>query len=198
MRVLIDAGHGIDTKGKRSPDESLREWKWVREVANLLIEMLRYHRIDCELVTPEDTDIPLKERVARINKVCNEIGAGNVLMVSIHANAYGYGEWNSAKGWSCYTTKGKTNSDKVAECLYDAFEAEFPDRKMRMDLADGDRDIEENFYIIKNSLCPAVLTENFFYTNREECEFMKLDTTKMRVATATMVGIIDYIYKYRK
>ena len=101
----------------------------------------------------------------------------------------------NAKGWSCYTYKGNTKSDLVAECLYDAFEEDFPDRKIRKDMSDGDRDWEENFYVLAKSRCPAVLLENFFYDNREECAWMLHEETKRRIASAAVKGIIKYINK---
>ncbi|MBQ5593443.1 MAG: N-acetylmuramoyl-L-alanine amidase, partial [Bacteroidales bacterium] len=108
--------------------------------------------------------MPLITRVNRINTVCNQLGTDNVILVSIHSNAAGNGkDWMNARGWSCYTTKGETKSDRLAEYLYNAFELAFPDKKIRKDMQDGDRDWEENFYIIQKSKCPAVLIENFFY-----------------------------------
>ena len=74
----------------------------------------------------------------------------------------------NAKGWSCYTSKGNTESDRIAECLYDAFEKEFPDRKIRKDLSDGDTDCEENFYVLAKYRCPEVLLENIIYENQKE------------------------------
>lgn len=196
MKVLIDAGHGIDTAGKRSPDGKFREYLWNREVADLMYEEFLELGVDASLVVTETNDISLRNRVNRVNAVCNRVGASNVLLVSVHSNACGNGkEWMNAKGWSCYTTKGTTKSDKVAECLYDAFEEEFKDRKIRKDMSDGDRDWEENFYIIQKSKCPAVLLENFFYDNREECAWLLLDETKERIAHSAVLGILKYINK---
>lgn len=194
MKVLIDPGHGIDTPGKRSPDGKFREYLWNRQVADLLLGRLTAMGIDAFLVVTETNDIPLRNRVIRINSFCNRFGAPNVLLVSIHANAAGDGSaWMGAKGWSCYTAKGKTESDSLAECLYDAFEAEFPERKIRKDMSDGDRDWEEDFCVIKKSRCPAVLLENFFYDNREECAWLLQDNTRERVAAATADGIKRYL-----
>ena len=39
MRILIDAGHGIDTPGKRSPDGSFLEYLWNREIAEMLYDL---------------------------------------------------------------------------------------------------------------------------------------------------------------
>ena len=194
MKILIDPGHGIDTPGKRSPDGLFREYLWNRQVADLILEGLVSAGVDASLVVTETNDVTLRNRVNRINTICNRVGASNVLLVSVHANAAGNGSaWMNASGWSCYTSKGKTRSDQVAECLYDAFEAEFPERKIRKDMSDGDRDWEENFYVLQKSKCPAVLLENFFYDNREECAWMLQEETKKRIASAAVKGIIKYI-----
>lgn len=196
MKILIDPGHGIDTPGKRSPDGLFLEYLWNRQVADLILEGLVSAGVDASLVVTETNDVTLRNRVNRVNTICNRVGASNVLLVSIHANAAGNGSaWMNAKGWSCYTSKGKTKSDQVAECLYDAFEEEFQDRKIRKDMSDGDRDWEENFYILQKSNCPAVLLENFFYDNREECAWMLQEETKKRIASAAVKGIIKYIKK---
>jgi N-acetylmuramoyl-L-alanine amidase len=197
MRVLLDAGHGIDTPGKRSPDGSLLEYKWNREIAELVFGLLEELGFDVDLVVTETNDIPLKTRVRRVNEVSSLIGSHNVLLLSIHANAAGNGkDWMKAQGWSAYTTKGKTRSDVAALCLYDAFEEEFPDRKIRRDMSDGDPDWEEDFYIIKRTSCPAVLLENFFYDNQEECRWLLLDETKARIAKAIVNGV-QYYYGQR-
>ena len=196
MKILIDPGHGIDTPGKRSPDGLFQEYLWNRQVADLILEGLVSAGVDASLVVTETNDVSLRNRVNRVNTICNRLGASNVLLVSIHANAAGNGSaWMNAKGWSCYTSRGKTKSDQVAECLYDAFEAEFQDRKIRKDMSDGDRDWEENFYVLQKSKCPAVLLENFFYDNREECAWMLQEETKRRIAYAAVKGIIKYIKK---
>ena len=196
MKILIDPGHGIDTPGKRSPDGQFKEYLWNREVADIILEALLASGIDASLVVSETNDISLRNRVNRVNTICNKIGASNVILVSIHANAAGNGSaWMNAKGWSCYTSKGNTKSDRIAECLYDAFEAEFPDRKIRKDMSDGDRDWEENFYVLQKSKCPAVLLENFFYDNKEECAWLLQDQTKDRIAIATIKGLIKYLRK---
>ena len=196
MKILIDPGHGIDTPGKRSPDGLFREYLWNRQVADLIMEGLVSAGVDASLVVTETNDVTLRNRVNRVNTICNKVGASNVLLVSVHANAAGNGSaWMNARGWSCYTSKGKTRSDHVAECLYDAFEAEFPERKIRKDMSDGDRDWEENFYVLQKSKCLAVLLENFYYDNREECAWMLQEETKRRIADAIVAGLKKFLKK---
>ena len=194
MLILIDPGHGIDTPGKRSPDGKFLEYLWNRQIADLLIGRFMIMGIDASLVVTETNDISLSTRVQRVNKVCSKVGASNVILLSIHSNAAGDGsKWMSAQGWSCYTSKGETKSDLIAECLYDAFETEFAEKKIRKDMSDGDRDWEENFYVLHKSKCPAVLLENFFYDNRDECAWLLKDETKERIADAIVKGIIQYV-----
>lgn len=194
MLILIDPGHGIDTPGKRSPDGKFLEYLWNRQIADLLLDRFMIMGIDASLVVTETNDISLATRVQRVNRICSKVGASNVILLSIHSNAAGDGsKWMSAQGWSCYTSKGETNSDVIAECLYDAFEAEFAEKKIRKDMSDGDRDWEENFYVLAKSKCPAVLLENFFYDNRDECAWLLKDETKERIADAIVKGIIQYV-----
>lgn len=194
MLILIDPGHGIDTPGKRSPDGKFLEYLWNRQIADLLLDRFIIMGVDASLVVTETNDISLSTRVQRVNRVCSKVGASNVILLSIHSNAAGDGsKWMSAQGWSCYTSKGETKSDLIAECLYDAFETEFAEKKIRKDMSDGDRDWEENFYVLQKSKCPAVLLENFFYDNRDECAWLLKDETKERIADAIAKGIIQYV-----
>lgn len=194
MKILIDPGHGIDTPGKRSPDGKFLEYLWNRQIADLLLDRFIIMGVDASLVVTETNDISLATRVQRVNRVCSKVGASNVILLSIHSNAAGDGsKWMSAQGWSCYTSKGETKSDVIAECLYDAFETEFADRKIRKDMSDGDRDWEENFYVLQKSKCPAVLLENFFYDDRDECAWLLKDETKERIADTIVKGIVQYI-----
>ena len=185
MKILIDLGHGIDTPGKRSPDGVFREYLWNRQVSDKVLTRLRSSGIDADLVVTETNDITLRTRAMRVNRVCDRMGASNVLLVSIHANAAGNG------------SPGQTMGDYLAECFYDSFSRAFPDKRMRKDLSDGDSDKEANFYILTKTRCPAVLLENFFYDNREECAWLLQEETKERIADAIVEGIKSFIKKWK-
>lgn len=194
IKILIDNGHGSDTPGKRSPDGSLLEYRWSREIASRIVLLLKSKGYNAELLVPEETDISLQTRAVRVNNFCKKLGSSNVLLVSIHINAAGMGSvWMNAKGWSAYTSPGTTKSDALAEYIYDEIEKNFPDRKIRKDLTDGDRDFEANFYILKKTLCPAVLTENFFMDNQEECNYLLQESTKEKIVSSHVKGIIKFI-----
>ena len=148
MKIFIDNGHGLMTAGKRSPDGQFREAFYNREIAKRVVSDLRDRGLDAELLVPEDDDISLAERVRRINAACFLLGKRSVILVSIHVNAAGNGsKWLNATGWSVYTCKGQTESDKLAECLCQAAIKNFPGRRIRTDISDGDMDWEEGFYM---------------------------------------------------
>lgn len=199
MKVLVDNGHGISTPGKRSPDGRLREYKYCRKIAREVVKRLKAEGIDAELVVPEDADISLGQRCARVNAVCDRMGTKNVLLVSIHNNAAGNGQWMSARGWEAWTSKGQTMGDKLADCLYDAAARHLPKgTKIRTDLADGDRDKEENFTILYRSKCAACLTENLFQDNREDVDWLMSPAGREAITALHVDGIKAYIAKYWK
>ena len=193
MKILIDNGHGHNTPGKRSPDGKFREYAYNREIANRIVADLIDRGYDAELLVPEEEDISLNERVRRTNEHCQILGKSNVILVSVHVNAAGNGSnWTNATGWSVYTCKGQTASDKLAECLCEAAIKNFPGKRIRTDYSDGDSDWEENFYILRHTLCPAVLTENFFMDGLD-LEFLQSKAGKQAIVDTHVEGIVEYI-----
>ena len=202
IKILIDNGHGVDTAGKRSPysmtgvkpELSFYEYSWNREIANELLYELCFIGFDAELLVPESKDISLKERAQRVNEYCNKLGKENVILISIHSNALGNGKkWEKASGWEAYTCLGNTESDNMAKFFYNAAEKYFSDRKIRYDWSDGDCDKEAGFYIIKNTKCPAILTENFFYDNIEDVKFIISKEGKRKIIDMHVDAIVNYL-----
>ena len=193
MKILIDTGHGENTPGKRSPDGKFREYLYVREIADQVVAQLRHRGYDAERIVMEFSDVALSERARRVNEVCGRLGTKNVILVSIHCNAAGNGEWMNAKGWSCYTSIGQTKADKLADCFYQVAEEKFAGRKLRKDLTDGDPDWEAGFYILKKTKCPAVLTENFFMDNKDDVAYLISPEGRNAVVATHVEAIIKYI-----
>ena len=198
---LLDPGHGgmIDgeyqTAGKRSPkfaDGSvLYEGELNRALVQRIDSACKAGGIDSIILVPEEEDISLKERVRRANAIYKI--DKRAVYLSVHANAFGNG-WNSAHGWSCYTSKGETRSDEIATIFYRMMAAEFPEKKMRKDNTDGDPDKEADFYVLRKTAMPAVLTENFFMTNGEEAASLLKNSIRDRIADAHM-DAISYLSK---
>lgn len=194
MKILLDNGHGQETAGKRSPDGSFREYAWAREITRRIETELRNRGFDVQRIVTEENDVPLSERSRRVNEICGRYGKENVILVSVHVNAAKDGQWANARGWSAYTSKGETKSDKLANCLYFAAAEALPlGTKFRKDFSDGDADWEENFWILRKTSCPAVLTENLFMDNREDLAVLNSDEGKAAIVQLHVEGIIMYL-----
>ena len=165
---IFDNGHGgvIDgvyqTQGKRSPvwpdGEVLYEGEFNRAIVDRLMVLCEANSIDAVNLVATRKDISLSERVETANKLAKSSDKP-CIYVSIHANGF---DQESANGWSVYTSNGTTKSDEIAKILLDKATAEFPDEYMR-----GIK--ESNFYVLKNTSMPAILSENFFMTNFDNC-----------------------------
>lgn len=209
--ILIDNGHGIDTPGKRSPDGLFREYKYAREIACGVAGCLQTLGETAFLLVKETNDVPLAERVARVNAYCEQYGTGNVIVVSIHVNAAQGDGWSTARGWCVYTSPGETTSDTIAKHLFAAAVEELQKGKysktgtfaakqkpIRSDWSDGDPDFEEAFYILRKTTCPAVLTENLFQNNRDDVAFLTSDAGKGAIINLHVEGILNYLKDIRK
>ena len=196
MKILLDNGHGQDTPGKRSPDGFFREYAYTRFLASQILEQLIALGLDAQLLVPELEDISLPERCRRVNAICQESGKDQVILLSLHVNAAGNGrEWMNAGGWSCYTTRGETAADGLATALYEAAKDWLPGMRLRSDYTDGDPDIEKDFYLLRHTQCPAVLTENLFMDNKEDVAFLESGEGAQAIINLHVEGIFRYINK---
>lgn len=193
MKILLDNGHGYNTPGKRSPDDRLREYDYTRQITLEIDKELKKLGYDSERIVPEDSDISLTARCNRVNKFCDKLGSNNVIFISIHVNAAGNRGWMAARGWSAYTSKGKTKSEELAEHLYMAAEKCLEGHKIRRDKSDGDSDQEANFTVLVKTKCPAVLTENLFQDNKQDVDFLLSVEGRQAIVDLHVQGIISYI-----
>lgn len=158
--VILDNGHGgminneYQTAGKRSPDWHqgiLYEGMFNRWVVNRIIEKLDRLKIPYYHISLEYNDVSLETRRNRANRI-HEINP-DVWLLSIHANAGG------GTGIEAFTTIGQTTADGLADIILRNLQTDMQDTRMRFDLADGDKDKEMNYYILKETTPPAVLVE---------------------------------------
>lgn len=189
-KIILDFGHGIDTLGKRSPDNRLEEWRFNRELGMIIYKMLREDGYNPVILVTEEEDISLKERCRR----ANELGK-DCILISVHGNAAGNNGWNKARGWQCHTTIGETQADVLAKYLYSAAHDILDPVKIKVREYNGvnEQDWENDFYILKHTICPSVLVENLFYDNKDDMEIMLSDEGKSILAQVTVEGIKRYI-----
>ena len=192
--VILDAGHGKDTPGKCSPDKTLYEWQFNREIVAMLCERLYgLENIQTVILVPEENDVPLKERVRRVNTIVHDakIAGKECLLISVHVNAAGHGTWNKANGWSVWVANNASDKSKqFAQISYQ--QAKLLDLCGNR-VAPKENYWSSNFYILKNTPCPAVLTENMFQDNKEDVEFLKSDEGKEKIVELHFNSIKKYL-----
>lgn len=196
MKILIDNGHGSDTPGKRSPDGRLMEYAWSRDIAQRLETRLKAKGYDARRIVQETNNVPISTRCTRVNNICKQVGAKNVVLVSIHNNAVGNGSWGTAKGFSVFVSKNaSSNSKKLASIFTDEGVA----RNMM-----GNRSVPAEKYwtwswtkadigILKGTACPAVLTENGFMDNKDECAYLLSEKGKQDFVDLHVAALEKYI-----
>lgn len=176
MIYIFDAGHSKQTKGKHSPDKRFYEWWYNRDIIRRVSTELDKLGIKYFYTYPleNDEDLALTARAANANKIAKQYGVDKTLMISVHSNAASNGDWSNAKGWSVWTTKGVTASDKYAEIFYEEAVkvCKKYGRTTRQDKSDGDGDLEKNFTVIYSTIFPSILIEELFFDNKEEMEFL--------------------------
>lgn len=177
MKIMLDAGHGNNTPGKRSPD-GLREYEFTSTVANYARNLLNtYQNVTVYFSHSDETDVSLKDRTDMANRL-------NVdLFVSIHANAYG-STWNDANGIETYVYV--TKPPKAYELA----------QKIQHQLitATGlrDRGVKTaDFHVLRETKMESVLVECGFYTNPDEIKLIRSEAYRKKCAEAIVKGIVE-------
>lgn len=207
LHIILDPGHAnFDIqKGKCSPvltpeqgyDEEtcyggrFREGMFNRRIVEILTPMLQKLGYEVHNTSPESTNISLAIRVKRANDICRKVGTSNCLFLSIHSNAAPQKNkdgWENARGTSVHTCHNcSAKSEKLARHI------------LNRAIADGFKGnrangfCKDNFYVVKNTLCPAVLIENLFYTNKEDLKILMSEEGRKKIAQYIFEGLCNYL-----
>lgn len=204
--IILGTAHRMREPGKQSPDNRLKECIYSREICSDVAAILKSYGLNVE-IDYEPLDLPknlqsstvkqernneLNMRVNFVNTLCKQVGAKNVLYVSIHINGSGKdNEWHNANGWQVsVSNKASEKSKKLAACIFDA--AKKNGLKMRQPSA-TQKYWPQNLFILNKTNCPAVLTENLFQDNRKDVDYLLSDIGRAAIVRLHVEGILKYI-----
>ena len=176
MKIVLDAGHGKLTSGKRAPDDSMREYHFNSAVALYAKQLLDAYKCEVIFTHSDSSDVPLNTRIAKAN-----IAKANVF-VSIHANAYGTG-FNSANGAEVFVFK---KSLKEAVALASKVQTGL------VNIANQtNRGVKEgNFAVLRDTNMTAILIEAAFMTNAKELALLKSDSYRRSLAKVIVDALV--------
>lgn len=188
----LDNGHGKQTAGKRSPKlpngDQLLEYRFNRDIVKRIIEQLDEIGVQSFNVVPEvDTDNFLQGRVDRANKKQSDLPK---IFVSVHSNAAPAptGKWSAPKisGIETWYFHNSSRGRKVAAVFQ---------KHLINNTGWKNRHIKsrpsKQFYVLRNTNMTAVLTENGFYNNKEECKLLLKDEIRQKIADAHVMAILE-------
>lgn len=200
--VCLGTPHRLREPGKQSPDKSLREPVYCRELIAELKPLLQSYGIKT-FVDMEELDLPKnmqtpsvtlerqRELGLRVNYVNLLAKKFNLVYISIHNDASGSdGKWHEPNGWSVRVSpKASENSKILANFLWDT--AKEYGLNMRR-YSSTQKYIVQNLYVLNNTSCPAVLTENLFQDNRQDVKFLLSDEGRHVLQRIYIEGILKY------
>lgn len=186
MKIMLDAGHGLFTQGKQSPD-GMKEYEFNSAVANYAKALLEQYENTTVYFAHDPSgkvDVPLVTRTDRANEL--KVDA----YVSIHANAFGAGGWNDATGIETfvYPTKPKEAYELAIKIQTNLLRASgLQNRGVKT----------ADFHVLRESHMAAVLAECGFMTNKTDLTKLKSDSYR-RAAAEAIVDALAAQYGLKK
>ena len=191
MKVALDAGHGSQTAGKRTPEGYREHWINV-SCASLCEQALNRCNIEVfrsgwnDTISTDDADISIAARQANIKAAQCDIS------VSIHANAHGDGKsYTSANGIETFyhsNTSKILDSAALAKCIQNS---------LIQGTLQRNRGVKQQNLGMCNAYAlgvrAAVLTEIGFMTNKNEAELMQNPEFLRETAEEIAHGICNYL-----
>lgn len=179
--IVLDAGHGYNTAGKRTPD-GIREWTLNNAVCNYIAEYLNGY--DVKIYRTDDTtgkkDVALQTRVNLTNKYNPHV------FVSIHHNAHkGYfGSWGGVEVY--YHKKGTSADRKLAETIA-------PKLASNTGLTNRGVKTSSLWVLTCKASIPAILCEGGFMDSNTDYKIITSEDGQRKYAKAVADGLIEYL-----
>ena len=187
VKVAVDAGHGSNTAGKRTPDGYREHWINVtcaafceQALKRSGVDVLRVAWDDNNAKDDEDVPLTTRQKVIKANK-CD-------VSVSFHANAFG-NDWNDANGVETLISNKAPGDSKNLATIVQSYLVKGTPQK--------NRGVKTQALAMCNCTAlgvdAAILCEIGFMTNKAEASLMKTDKFCKEQAEEVAQGICEYL-----
>lgn len=180
FKVAIDAGHGFNTPGKRTPDGE-REWSFNDKVVRAFIEAMNQY----EGVTVKRFDDPTGKTDVPLNTRTNGANSwGANIFISYHHNA-NTGKWGTWTGSETFTYLGsQPSSEKLAACVHPEIVKAYglKDRGLK----------KANFHIVRETKMPAILVEGGYMDSTTDIKKLRSDQVLKNAGYGMAAGVAKY------
>lgn len=186
VKVALDAGHGINTPGKRTPAGE-REWSFNSKVIAAAVKYLKDYP-NVEVLRLDDptgkTDVSLAARTNKANKWKADI------LISMHHNA-NTGKWGTWTGTETYTYTGSwKNAERLAGIVQ---------KKMVAVYGLRDRGLKKaNFHMTRESAMPAILIEGGYMDSTIDIVKLRDDKILDAAGKAIAESVAEYFNLKKK
>lgn len=191
--IFLDAGHGINTAGKRSPiftknNDYVAEYELNIPIVLMLYKLLRDNNYDVDFSTTDIMDTDLINRYDYMyKKALANIIKYNPILISIHSNAFGDGKlFNDAYGIETLYNPNKPYDEKLANIVHTEVIKNIENAKNR-----GLKK-RSNLKLLKIPNIPSCMIEIGFMTNKYDLNKLLSYEYKLDLAHAIFNGIVKY------
>lgn len=185
VKIGLDAGHGLKTAGKQTPD-GIKEWSLNDSVCDKVERNLADY--DCVIIRTDNDEGQTDEGLT--TRRTTYINQGVAAFVSVHHNAF-TGNWNSATGVEVYTDKNPISGDvRLAEAIYSRLVANTGMKGRGIKQA--------NWTVINQNKVPAVLCEGGFMDGTNDYAYITSDAGQEAYAKAVSDGLVAFLGLQKK
>ncbi|MFP5106966.1 N-acetylmuramoyl-L-alanine amidase [Neobacillus sp. C211] len=174
MKLYLDPGHGGDDPGAQGNglDEKDITLAIALKIRNTILK--DFENVQVKMSRTSDTTKSLAQRSSEANAWDADF------FLAIHINSAD----SSAQGYEDFIYNGASNSSRAAT-VQDIIHAEV----MKVNQLKDRGQKKANFYVIRETNMPAILTENGFISNKYDAQLIKDSSWQQKVAQGHVNGI---------
>lgn len=188
--IVLDAGHGGEDPGAIGRDGTYEKdlnLSITLDVGRLLTEMgytVVYTRTEDKLLYKESENIKGLRKISDLKNRCAVAAEyPEALFVSLHMNSFGDGRYS---GLQVYYSEENGESSILAEAVQTEVRTVLQTENRRKTKPGKD------IYVLEHTACPSILIECGFISNPDECEKLKNEEYRRRLAFAIVTGLVNY------